>query len=242
VLRPPRLALAGAVCWLAAGCGLAQLQTAKTTPRGKTRTTIGGTVITSGLDNARRVGFTAPETISPMFPLPIHLDVRHGVSDRVDFGVRLQWGALGALADVKVNLLPPEGRAALALSGGVGGALWFNNDGFSILNVPVTLTASVEIEPWFTPYAAVGYRALWEWGADDPVMPGSQATSPRGAGEGWLAAYAGIELRRATGRAVLFEYGRFIPVTHDSGHAYWIAPTNLFSIAFRTGEGPAMDR
>jgi hypothetical protein len=231
----------GVVCCVTAGCGLAQLQTAKTLARGKTRTTVGGTVVTSGLDNARRVGFTPPEAISPMFPLPIHLEVRHGVGDRVDFGVRLQWG-LGAAADVKVNLLPPEGRAALALSGGVGGAAWGNNDGFYILHVPVTFTASVEVEPWFTPYAAVGYRALWQWGRDNELMPGSQATSPTGPGEGCVVAYAGIELRRATGRAVLFEYGRMIPVVHDSGHAYWIAPTNLFSIAFRTGEGPAMER
>lgn len=231
----------GVVCCLTACGGFAQLQTAKTLPPGKTRTTIGGTVVTSGLDNARRVSFTPPQAIIPMFPLPIHLEVRHGVSDRVDFGVRLQWG-LGALADVKVNLLPPEGRAALALSGGVGGAAWSNNDGFYILHVPVTLTASVEVAPWFTPYAAVGYRALWEWGRDDELMPGSQATSPMGPGEGCVVAYVGIELRRASGRAVLFEYGRMIPVVHDAGHAYWIAPTNLFSIAFRTGEGQRFER
>ena len=41
---------------------------------------------------------------------------------------------------------------------------------------------------------------------------------------------------------MLFEYGRMIPVVHDSGHAYWIAPTNLFSIAFRTGVGQRFDR
>jgi len=198
-------------------------------------------VVTSGLDNARRVGFNSPQDISPNFPLPIHLEVRGGLSDRVDIGAKLLWG-FGALADVKVNLLRPEGRAALAVSAGVGGATWDNNDGFYVLHLPVTLTGSFEVQPWFTPYAAVGYRALWEWGRDDPLMPGSQATSPRGAGEGVVAAYAGIELRRASGRAVLFEYGRFIPVIHDSSHAYWIAPTNLFSIAFRTGEGPAMER
>jgi hypothetical protein len=167
----------------------------------------------------------------------MHLEVRGGLSDRVDIGGRLLWG-LGALVDVKVNLLPPASRAALALSGGVGGATWANNDGFYVLQLPATLTASVAVTRAFTPYAAVGYRALWEWGRDDKTLIGSQATSPRGPGEGWMVAYAGIELASANGRAVLFEYGRMIPVTHDRGHPYWIPPSNLFSIAFRSGDGP----
>jgi hypothetical protein len=224
-----RLALACGLSGLATGCGLAHLQTAKTLPSGTTRTITGGTVVTSDLDNARRVASMPPTSIRPNFPLPVHLEVRHGVSDRVDLGWRLLWG-LGAAADVKVNLLPPESRAALALSGGIGGAWWLNNDGFYVLQVPATLTASVEVAPWFTPYAAAGYRALWQWGRDDPLMPGSQDTSPRGPGEGWVAVYAGIELRRASGRAVMFESGRVIPVVHDSGHAYWMAPSHLFSI------------
>src|SRR5688572_26449070 len=86
LVRPRRLLVSGAACWLAAGCGLAQLQTAKTTPRGKVRTTIGGTVVTSGLDNARRPGSASSQDISPNFPLPIHLEVRGGLSDRVDIG------------------------------------------------------------------------------------------------------------------------------------------------------------
>ena len=115
---------------------------------------------------------------------------------------------------------------------------WANNDGYYILQLPATLTASVAVTPSFTPYAAVGYRALWEWGLDDKTQVGSQTTSPRGAGEGWIVAYAGIELARANGGAVLFEYGRMIPVTQDSGHPYWIPPSNLFSIAFRSGDDP----
>ena len=140
---------------------------------------------------------------------------------------------------MKVNLLPPEWRAALAVSGGVGGAVWLNNDGIYVLQVPATLTGSVEVAPWFTPYAAVGYRALWAWGADDQTMVGSQATSPTGAGEGWVAAYAGVELGARAGARCCSNTGASSPVTHDSGHAYWIAPSNLFSIAFRTGEGPS---
>lgn len=238
VLLSPRLALAGVACCLAAGCGLAHLQTAKTLPRGKTRTTIGDTLITSGLENGRPPQNIAPQVINPLALIPLHLQVRRGITDRIDIGGTLLWG-IGIGGDVKVNLLPPEWRAALAVSGGVGGAVWLNNDGIYVLQVPATVTGSVEVAPWFTPYAAVGYRALWAWGADDQTMVGSQATSPTGAGEGWVAAFAGVELRRATGRAVLFEYGRIIPVTHDSGHAYWMAPSNMFSIAFRTGEGPS---
>jgi hypothetical protein len=55
-------------------------------------------------------------------------------------------------------------------------------------------------------------------------------------------AYVGVELRRASGRALLLEYGRLIPVVTDPGHRYEFMPTNLFSIGFRTGEGSGFER
>ena len=106
-----RLALAFGLVLLA-GCGVTRLQSARTTPRGDTRTTIGASLVHLG-DR----GFTVHGDI-PAVPLDIM--VRHGATDRVDWGIRLLFG-LGLLGDVKWNLLDPARATALSVSAGVGG-------------------------------------------------------------------------------------------------------------------------
>ena len=54
--------------------------------------------------------------------------------------------------------------------------------------------------------------------------------------------HAGIELTRATGRALLLEYSVGLPVVNDPGDFYGFATNHFFSIAFRTGRGSLYSR
>ena len=167
-----RLALAVGLTLLG-GCGVTRLQTARTTPRGETRTTIGESLVYLG-DR----GFD----VSGVPALPLDLMVRHGATDRVDWGIRLLFGA-GLLGDVKWNLLDPTRATALSVSAGVGGAV---DQAGGLVHVPVTISASHSLRPWFTPYAAVGYGAYWVIGYGDPV-PGVTYAGRSYTGDGLLA-------------------------------------------------------
>jgi hypothetical protein len=219
---------------LAGGCGVTRLQTARTIPAGETRTTVGASLVTNDLQH--RVGFSA---------FPVDVMVRHGVTPQTDFGVRLFFG-LGALADVKWNLLRPDRKTALAISGGFGAAAdpttaeGTANDlsgGIAaILHVPVTVTVSREVTSWLAVYGAAGYGTYWilGYGYRDPALMYADRTLT---GDGVLDLHAGVELTTSTGRAVLFEYSHLRPVVNDPGDLYSFTSNNLFSIAFRTGHG-----
>jgi hypothetical protein len=210
----------------AAGCGVTRLQTARTVPRGQTRTTVAASLI-----------HTSDRGFGDDFPLtPLDLMVRHGASDRVDWGVRLFFGA-GALGDVKWNLLAPERRTAISLSTGLGAAY----TGGGTVHVPVTISASHAVRSWFTPYAAVGYGVYWifGYGTRDPA----QSYAPRsGSGDGLLSLHAGVELARASGRALLLEYSYARPVVRDPGDSFEFAVSQIISIGFQTGRGSAFER
>ena len=81
---------------IASGCGVTRLQTARTIPAGETRTTVGASLVTNDLRDQVWLS-----------NLPVDVMVRYGVTPQTDFGVRLFFG-LGALADVKWNLLRPR--------------------------------------------------------------------------------------------------------------------------------------
>jgi hypothetical protein len=209
------------------GCGATRLQTARTVPRGETRTTVAAGVVSNNqqyLPDFRVDGF------------PLEVMVRHGATDQIDWGIRLFLG-LGLLADVKWNLLPSESRTALALSAGLGGASDTGADSerrADVLHVPLTVTASRDLLPWFTPYAAIGYSTYWifNYGVADP----SAQYAPRsGTGDGLLMLHVGIELSRASGRALLLEYAYARPVVNDPGDFYGFATNHFFSIGVHTG-------
>ena len=239
ILGRRMLALGCLLAACQAGCGLTRLQTARTVPRGQTQTTMA----VSLLHTSDR-GFEAFFTL-----IPQDLMVRHGATDRVDWGVRLFLGA-GALGDVKWNLLAPERRTAISLSTGLGAAYTGGGDGESsstaqpsggTFHVPVIISASHAIRPWFTPYAAVGYGAYWilGYGQRDPA----QSYAPRsGTGDGLLSLHAGVELARASGRALLLEYTYARPVVSDPGDSFEFAVNQFVSIAFHTGRGSAFER
>ena len=54
-------------------------------------------------------------------------------------------------------------------------------------------------------------------------------------GDGLLSLHAGIELVRASGRALLLEYSIATPIVDDPGDFYEFATNHFFSIAFHTG-------
>jgi len=204
-----------------------RLQSARTTPRGHTRTTIGESSVYLG-DR----GFT----VGPP-PIPPDIMVRHGATDRVDWGIRLLFG-LGLLGDVKWNLLDPARATALSVSAGAGGAV---DSSAGLIHVPLTVSASHNVRPWFIPYAAVGYGTYWVIGYGNQT-PGVSYAGRSYTGDGLLMLHAGIELTRATGRAFFLEYSVGLPVVHDPGDFYGFATNHFFSIAFRTGRGSLYSR
>jgi hypothetical protein len=206
---------------LAPGCGVTRLQSARTTPRGETRTTIAGSAVHMG-DRGFRIGGTAA--------LPLDVMVRHGATDRLDWGIRLFFG-LGLLGDVKWNLLDPARATAVSISAGAGGAVDASG---TVIHIPLAVTASHSIRPWFTPYAAVGYGTYWIIGYGDRE-PGVSYAGRSYTGDGLLMLHAGLELSRATGRALFLEYSVGVPVVNDPGDHYGFATNQFFSIGMRTG-------
>jgi hypothetical protein len=210
----------------AAGCGLTDLQTARTTPRGVTTTTVAAGVLINDEDRLTR-GVSG---------VPVDVMVRHGATDRLDWGVRLFLG-LGALGDVKWNLLDPTRRTAVAISGGLG-AGWTPTATTSaeIVHVPVTVSASRAFLPWLTPYAAVEYGAFWVFNYGTP-NPNLQYAARTWTGDGVLSFHVGLELAGASGRAFLVEYAYARPVVDDPGDFYKFAVNQFISIGFHTGYG-----
>lgn len=241
--RPAALTL---LVLVVGGCGLAQLQTARTVPAGATRVTLGESLVTSALQNGIEPQTPFPGPIAATFPIPgTEIIVRRGVTDRVDVGGRFLLGPAGVTVDAKWNLLPPDRRVALALMGGAGAALaMLSYDDFEVTtaHLPISILASVDLAAWLTPYVAVGYRGLWMWGADDPRLPDYNSTAPTGRGEGLLAAHAGVELRAASGRGFLLEYGYLSPLWHDPGHGYHFIASHIVSVGYRTGDGSTSSR
>lgn len=228
--RGPIVFVALAGCCAAAGCGLTHLQTARTTARGQTQTTIGASLIHTSDRGTELQGLplVTPEIM-----------VRHGASDRVDWGVRTFVG-LGLLADLKWSLLSPERRTALAVSAGFGAAA---DPPRTILHVPLTVTASHTLLPWLTPYAAMSYGAFWIFGYGDRD-PGVQYAARTGTGDGVVTVHVGLELATRSRRGVFFEYSYARPVVDDPGDFYQFATNQFFSIAFRSGNStePTLSR
>jgi hypothetical protein len=216
------LGVLGLASVVAAGCGVTRLQSARTTPRGETRTTIGASTV--------YLGDRGAFNLEGVPALPLDVMVRHGATDRVDWGIRLFFG-LGLLGDAKWNLLDPSRATALSLS--AGGGVAADGSG-TVVHVPLAVSASHSVRPWFTPYAAVGYGTYWVFGYGERESGVSYA-GRWWTGDGLLMLHAGVELSRATGRALFLEYSVEVPIVNDPGDHYGFATNHFFSIAFRTG-------
>jgi hypothetical protein len=213
---------------VAAGCGVTRLQTARTVPRGETRTTLAASLV-----HTSDRGFT----VQGIPIASVDIMVRHGATDQVDWGVRTFLG-LGLLADCKWNLLPAAGATALAVSAGLGGAA---DAAGPVAHVPLTVTASRALLPWLTPYAAVGYGSYWIFGRA-PADPGRTYAARTWTGDGLAMVHLGLELARASGRALLLEYTYARPVVDDPGDFYGFGTNHFFSIGFHTGSTPMLSR
>ena len=224
---------AGSLSVFVGGCGLSQLQTARTVPPGAWRTTIGAGFAYNRLIKERE------NLVLPVSNVPVEIAVRHGINDQVDVGLRTFMG-LGALADAKWNLLPVDGRAALAVASGGGVAAdpggterlaW-------IAHIPISVIASTELTRLITPYAAIGYRSFWIFNYGPPPEPGSRYAARSWTGDGVVLAQFGVELSTPGGRAFLLEYGYERPVVDDPGDSFSFVPTHLFSVGFRMRSAP----
>lgn len=212
---------------LVAGCGVTRLQTARPVAPGETQVTIGTGLVDTG---------DRGTTVDGVPLMPLEIMIRHGLSERADWGIRTFLG-LGLLVDGKWSLLRPDRRTALSISAGAGAA----TDGGIVAHVPVTVTASRSFLPWLTPYVAVGYGTYWIFGRSAPYLADNFA--PRTwTGDGLLMLHAGVELSRASGRALLLEYTYARPVVDDPGDFYGFATNQFFSIAFHTGRDPTFSR
>lgn len=85
-----RLAVLGVVL-VPAACGVTRMQTARTVPRGETQTTWAASLVHEGDRGISANGI-------PL--VPVDVMVRHGDTDRVNWGIRL-FDGLGLLGDVK---------------------------------------------------------------------------------------------------------------------------------------------
>ena len=229
-MRLQPVPLIGVAVFAAAGCGVTRLQTARTVARGETRTTVAAGIVTNDQENNFQ---------SHVNGVPFDLMVRHGATDQIDWGVRLFLG-LGLLADVKWNLMPAQSRTALAVSGGFGAAMdsGFESDkSAEVLHVPLDLTASRDLLPWLTPYAAIGYSTTWvfNYSSSNSPPPGMAFAPRSGTGDGLLMVHLGVELSRASGRALLLEYLYARPVVNDPGDFYGFTTNHFFSIGLHTG-------
>ena len=205
-----------------AGCGVTRLQTARTVPAGHTRATVAVGIIHNDVRD-----FVAKNVAAA----PLDIMIRHGATERMDWGVRTFMGT-GALVDVKWNALAPASKTALALSAGLGGAVVD-----AIGHVPLSITFSHEVLPWFTPYAALGYGTYFIFGYDGSRDPNAHYAARTWTGDGLLSVHVGVELARASGRALMLEYAYARPGVDDPGDFFKFASNHFVAIGFQSAGG-----
>ena len=199
------------------------MQTAKTVAKGKSSYSFGAVY------QGNEVRKISPLSFSGQF------NFRHGVHDRVDFGIK-QFFIAGLLADTKVNVLNPKSPVALSFSGGIGFAL----DPISmdmILQIPIYTHFSYTVKNVFTPYATVGYETNWIFGREKPdevsVEEGFDLAKRKGYGDGNLMINGGLEFHLGKKFFLMMEYIFRQPVVNDSGDYYKFLPNHFAGIGFR---------
>lgn len=195
-----------------AACGVGTLQTARPTAVGAVDLTGGVGYLHNSLIEERGLG---PNNF------PFTLQGRTGVAERADLGLRV-FSFGGALADVKLNLMPPRHPLAVSLSLGFGGAADVLGDsGAWYLHLPITLLGSYDVTPWFTPYASLGYGFFWIYGRDNPSDdPDAQTEKRGGYGDGVVMLSVGARFKVARRVALFAEYTFWGKAVDDPGDFY----------------------
>ncbi|HNZ53318.1 MAG TPA: hypothetical protein PLD55_15105 [bacterium] len=204
-------------------CGYGMMQTAKTVEKGKSSYSFG----TVYQGNKERPFYVY--SISGQF------NFRHGVHDRVDFGIK-QFFIGGLLADAKVNVLDPKSPFALSFSSGIGFAVDPINVDI-ILQVPVFVHLSYTVKDTFTPYATFGYETNWIFRKEKPenieLEEGFELSQRKGYGDGNLVINGGFEFHLGRKVFLMLEYIYRHPVVNDPGDYYSFLPNHFGGLAIR---------
>ena len=216
------LALVAALAILAAGCGVGLMQSARTTPAGTFDVQLGAGYVHNDMveERGRALG-----------NFPLQLGTRYGISERVDVGAAMFMG-LGALVDVKANLVGADQPLAVAVQGGLGGAS--GSDDGSVIHLPLRLLVSYDL--WsraVTPYAGAGLGLFWVFGYDNTPDDDGQPVARAGHGDGVFQGSVGVEIGSGRDRSYFLEYSFWRPILDDPGDGYAFADNHIFMAGTR---------
>lgn len=203
------------------GCSFGMFQTAHTQAPGSVSITPGAAQVFNRIDDQAGRSTTTN--------LGAQLGGRVGLGKRVDVGLASFFG-YGAKVDVKVNLLDPRQRLALAPRLGAG-FRWARNVGM----LEGGAITSYRIADQFEPYVGLTYANHWIDPEPPPGPPLPNLAPRRGTGDGLLQLNLGLELRLSEHVALLGEYGHWFPLNNDAGDFYAFIPTNIAGLALRVG-------
>lgn len=220
--RPSAIAAAAACALLASGCSFGSFQTAHTQPPGTVSGLAAGTFIFNRLDGYEGHGGSTN--------LGAQFGARVGLAQRLDLGIGTFLGS-GLKTDVKVNLLDPHWRFALAPRLGAGYRL-----GREIGMLEAGAVTSYRFSPHFEPYLGATFANHWiQSERPTDIQVPENAVGRSGTGDGLLQLNLGVELALSSHVALLAEYGHWFPLNDDPGDFYRFVPTNITGIALRFG-------
>jgi hypothetical protein len=214
--------LAGILATLTAGCSFGSFQTAHTQAPATLSVTPGVTLVSNGIDD--QAGRNVTTNVSGQ------IAGRVGVSRRVDVGIG-SFMRSGMKADVKVNVLDPKGRLALAPRVGAGYRLGDR----SMALLEAGAITSYRVGGWFEPYAGLTYANHWISPRPLDAPAGDDVVRRRGSGDGLLQLSLGVELALSQDFAILGEYGHWFPLNDDPGDFYRFVATDIVGLALRIG-------
>lgn len=209
------------ICALSSACSFASFQTAHTQGPGTVSVTPGIARVYNRIDD--HSGRDASTNVGAQ------LGGRVGLTPRVDAGLGTFMRS-GFKADVKVNLLAPHQRLALAPRLGAG-YRWEREVGL----LEGGVIASYRCFDWLEPYAGITFANHWieAVSPSGPLPP--NVVGRRGTGDGLLQLNMGVQLVASEHVALLGEYGHWFPLNDDPGDFYAFVPTDIVGLAFRIG-------
>lgn len=217
-LRPQPL-LPGVL--LLSGCSFGSFQTAHTQAPATVSVTPGVAQVFNRIDD--QSGRSAATNLGAQ------VGGRLGILSRVDAGLG-SYLLGGVKADVKVNLLDPQQRLALAPRLGAG----YRWAGRQVGMLEGGAIGSYRFER-LEPYLGLTFANHWIDPTPPPGMLPPNLAKRRGTGDGLLQLSLGVELGLSEHVALLGEYGHWFPLNNDPGNFYAFVPTNIAGVALRVG-------